>query len=1163
MTQESQDHQESSTPNAPAMAPVGSVSADPSPSGQSPSGQSPSDQSPTTPATATHPEPNPIIDPRATPLWDVTLPIDKRVDWLLDNMTIDEKLGFLATTTPDLPRLGITRCWIGGEAAHGVEARHDQGANPAAPETTTSLPQPIGMAATWDAPLLEEAGEIVGKEARALWHRDPRGGLFRWAPTVDLERDPRWGRNEEGYGEDPHLTGTIAGAYIRGMQGGGPEETRDHLRISAALKHFFANNVEDARCTTSSTVDARNRREYYYEPFRRCIEQAGATSVMTAYNAVNGAVEMLDPRVETLLRGEYGLYGHVVSDGGAVSLVHDARHDTASHAETVARSLKAGVDCMTDDMDMVHAAAVDAWERGWIDGTDVDRALRRSFTTKIRLGMYDATPVNPFDTVGEDDIDSPHCRDVARRVAEESVVLLRNNGLLPLDRDAADAADGRCRTTDGDDATDDTADSTVDAAGGTAAPVALIGPLADQWFQDWYGGEPPYRSTLRDGVRAVTGRDPLVDDGLDVVILRFGDRYAALDTDIADKTGETGETGGSDGSDKIGEPAETGEPDRTAATTTPHYALHPHAPQLVAVDDRAHATRFRLQDWGDGALTLRADRDGRYLSALDDGTIVAGKTIPFGWFVKEVFRIGDDGRLHVWSGIPIGPTADGRIAATDGTDLSAQRIGVPQTAAIGATDAGGAADSVASVDGANAVDEVPLTGDGGELRHDPAPAFAIETIDHGIARATALAARADTVIAAVGCCPVINGKEDADRPSTAFPADQRTLVAAVHAANPRTVMALIANYPYDIDDEAASLPAIVHCATGGQAMGEALARVIYGLASPGGRLPMTWYGGGVDLGDKNDYDIIGTGRTYQWRRGDVLYPFGHGLTYAPFRYDALRAVVDGTADAAAGAALNVRVNIVNEGTLPSDEVVQVYVRHPREMTAGVGGLTASGGPLTAAGGPLTSSDGVTMADGPMASVASPIVMPERRLVAFRRERAVEPGARRTIEFTIPIEELRVYDVRKGGWRIPDGDYTIEAGASSADIRMAATVRVAGEPPVARRFDEWIPIDHWDRADDVALVAAADRAADDDPLASVVAAGEACAATPRDPSRPGVMRFDGFAPFPAGAVVRVAADSIGGDDSAREMTMPLPEGETGFTLFLCDGDAARAVRCEVG
>ena len=137
---------------------------------------------------------------------------------------------------------GIDMSYVGGEAAHGVEARNDQnGRN--IPEPTTSFPQPIGMSASWDTELIKKAGEVTGTEARVLWHRHPAGGLSRWAPTVDLERDPRWGRNEEGYGEDPVLTGAMAGAYIEGMQGDDP----NYLRIAATLKHFYANNTERGR----------------------------------------------------------------------------------------------------------------------------------------------------------------------------------------------------------------------------------------------------------------------------------------------------------------------------------------------------------------------------------------------------------------------------------------------------------------------------------------------------------------------------------------------------------------------------------------------------------------------------------------------------------------------------------------------------------------------------------------------------------------------------------------------------------------------------------------------------------------------------------------------------------------------------------------------------
>lgn len=1136
--------------------------------------------------------------PRVTPWWDSSLPHNERVDWLIANMSIDEKLGFLATITPDLLRFGIARCCIGSEAAHGIEARRDQGSHPADSEITTSLPQPIGMSATWDPALLERAGEAVGVEARVLYHRHPEGGLFRWAPTVDLERDSRWGRNEEGYGEDPLLTGEMAGAYVRGMQGGDPSQTREHLRISAALKHFFANNVEDGRCVTSSTVDARNRREYYYEPFRRCIEQSGATSVMTSYNAVNGTVEMHDPRVEELLHGEYGLYGHVVSDGGAVSLVHDARHDTNSHAETVALSLKAGVDCMTDDMDLVHEAAGEAWERGLIDERDVDRALRRSLTTKLRLGMYDAVPANPFDAVSEADIDSPEHRAVALQVAEESVVLLKNDGgLLPLDmRDAGacdanvcdanvcgtNARDGRDADDNGNEPTEavtesDASEQIVAGCGG----IVVIGPLGDQWFQDWYGGEPPFRCTLLDGVRRVvpgsaeasvdaSARETVdqaangltaagahgvsggmldeasvrFDDALDVVLMRFGGRYAALHDDGA----------------------------------------------LVAVDDRDSAERFRLQDWGDGALTLRAQSTGLYLTAEDDGAIQACKRIPFGWFVKEVFRIGDDERLCTWNDVPLHVAANGRIRALAETDLSAQRIGVPQTSAIATVDAGsaeggdtvsdGGAASVGGVaSGGNAVSSEGAASGEGVVSADAAsggrgtseesasdgpsgsgehsvhtPVFAFETVECGLERAATLAKRVGTVIAAVGCCPMINGKEDADRPSTAFPPAQRALMQTLVEANHRTVMALISNYPYDIDWEQAHVPAIVQSASGGQSMGDALARVLFGLASPAGRLPMTWYGADVPLPDKNDYDIIATKRTYQWHDGDVLYPFGHGLTYAPFRYD------DPTVHTvSANDAIHASVRITNVGTVPSDEVVQLYIRHPQEADPVLGSAHRP--------------------------AFKPIPKPIRRLVAFRREHDVRPGESRTIEFDVPREELRIFDVRKGDFRVPDGEYVVEAGASSGDIRVKAVAMVRGERPAIRPVDQWIPVDHWDAAENVSLTAAEPLPGQRRSEACVAVAAASAAATASEDDAVARAHYTGFEPFGSDQrlelagngieLVRVIADAADdvaddvadnvSDDGAPTVpdpadgTFPLPRGANGFTVVIPRHASVRGFR----
>ena len=151
---------------------------------------------------------------------------------------------------------------------------------------TTSFPQPIGMSASWDPELIKQAGEVTGNEARVIWHRHPDYGLSRWAPTVDLERDPRWGRNEEGYGEDPVLAGKMAGAYIEGMQGDDPK----YLRCASTLKHFYGNNTEVGRGWKNSSIDPRNKYELYLEPFGRCIEESGAEGIMTAYNRINGTV---------------------------------------------------------------------------------------------------------------------------------------------------------------------------------------------------------------------------------------------------------------------------------------------------------------------------------------------------------------------------------------------------------------------------------------------------------------------------------------------------------------------------------------------------------------------------------------------------------------------------------------------------------------------------------------------------------------------------------------------------------------------------------------------------------------------------------------------------------------------------------------------------------
>jgi beta-glucosidase len=838
-----------------------------------------------------------------TPLWDSKLPLQERLDYLLSEMTIEEKLGFLATRTPALPRLGIGVCYVGGEAAHGVEARHDQD-EIKVPEATTSFPQPIGMSATWDPELIRQAGRVTGLEARVLNERHPERGLFRWAPTVDIERDPRWGRTEEGYGEEPYLTGKIASAYVRGMQGDDP----DHLLVSSALKHFVANNVEDGRGVKSSMLDARNRNDYYYEPFRRVIEEGHATSLMTAYNAVNGEVCMLDHRVNELIRGKWGLDGHIVCDGGAMSMVRNDRHATASHAETIARSLKAGVDCMTDIPEVVEQAAREAYEKGWITREDVDRALGHTFAVKLRLGLYDGTDTHPWNHVPKEVLDSQEHRQISRKTAEEAVVLLKNDGLLPLALDT---------------------------------DVALIGPLADQWYQDWYGGEPACRTTVLEGVENLTGHRTELANGLDLVYLCFGDGwYGAIDAQGI----------------------------------------------LFATREREAAEVIRFQDWGDGSVTMYVPRLHRYLNLRDDGQIAADKETLFSWFVKECFHL-ERTQIRTWYGAALCIGADGRISAEHTVEES--MVGVPQTEAFQEKDK-------ASCEQKKRI------------------CFSLEVIENGIQTAAALAAHHDVAVLVLGCCPVINGKEDHDRPSIQFPPAQRALAQAVFAANPHTALVLIANYPYGLDWEEAHLPAILLSASGSQDLGTAVARTLFGENAPAGRLNMTWYSEKTELPDIDDYDIIRTERTYRYDTGKALYPFGHGLTYSPFSYRDFQ--VQQMDDH-----LQVTLSVTNEGTRSSDEVVQFYVRMPQGRTP----------------------------------------KPIRQLVGFCRLHDVAPQEMRLVRIDIPREELRYYDVVRQDFLVEGGTYVIEAGASSGDIRQSAEISIPGETPGLREKGRYIPADHWD------------------------------------------------------------------------------------------------------
>lgn len=835
--------------------------------------------------------------------WDSTLTIEERIRYLLGEMTLEEKFSFFSTRHPALERLGIPAFSFGGEAAHGVEARNDQGSGGKA-EVTTSFSQPIGMSASWDTELIKQAGEVTGVEARALFNKNGAGGLSRWAPTIDMERDPRWGRTEEGYGEDPLLAGKMASAYIRGMQG----TDKKYLQMAASAKHFYGNNVEQGRIWKSSSIDPRNKYEYYLEPFRRAVTEGQVEGLMTAYNEINGVPAILNHEVKDLVKEKWGLSGHVVCDGGDMTQTVQSHHYFKSHGETVAEAMKAGVDCFTDDPQTVENAVREAYESHLISERDIDAALANSFRTKLRLGLYDGDK-NPYAGTGEEDINTEKAADISRKMARESGVLLKNTGkFLPL---------------------------------GRTEQVVLIGLAGDAWFQDWYGGHPPYRVSLKQGMENLLGREIPFTNGLPWMKLRAGNRYVGLD-------GEH---------------------------------------RLILTKDIRQAVAFEVNDWGSGSTTLYVPPLKKYVSLHDDGCLWADKDAPFGWFVKEKFSLEETGeglRIYGWDGRGIVSRDVSGKNAVEGLQV------LP-----------------------NKEDEYLWAG-----KKEDAICFVQEVVKDGISEAAELAGQAKKVVVALGCNPMINSKEEIDRTNLLLPPCQEKLVQEIYKVNPNIVLMLFTNYPYSINWEQEHLPAILQMATGSQEMGNGAVELLFGEANPSGRLPMTWYRGVNDLPDMDDYDIIKGKRTYQYFEGEVLYPFGYGLSYTEFRYRNLQIKQEKDI-------LYVSVEVENRGDLQGDEVVQIYGKRLSP---------------------------------------SRIRHPLKRLLGFTRLKDMAPGEKCKAELEIPCSELAVYDVAGRRKIVEEGEYLFAIGGGKPECRNF----IKGETTFMRDPVKLTAADHYDDYENIVL-----------------------------------------------------------------------------------------------
>ena len=797
------------------------------------------------------------------PFRDKSLSYKERVADLISRLTLDEKIKMLSTHHYAVERLGIGEWFIGIECARGYVS-HDND------KPSTVFPQPIGMASTFDRELMQKIGEAASDEFRAYYNKCGKGGLMVWGPTVDMERDPRWGRTEEAYGEDPFLTGEMTAAYTKGLRGNGSV-----MKTIPTLKHFCADNNEKNRASCSANLDPRTKHEYYYAAFKPAVVKGGAYSLMAAYNELSGVPAIMNPELESIVKAQWGL-GFVVSDGGDFSQNVTAHKYVHSHAEAFALCIKAGCDVMTDCSELVHASAYEALKLGLITEADIDKAIGNSLDGRFRLGEFDGG--TEYDSINDNIINCEAFKALNLQAAKESVTLLKNDGILPLKNDRK---------------------------------IALIGTHGERNFRDWYTGYSDYLVSVKEGLEKRFGKENVAfDNGYDIIAIKSkaNGKYLTVNDDGT----------ASFSADKI-------------------------------TDEQL----FEYHDWDFDVVNLFSIAKQKFLRFESSCTL--GEKEVFSWFTWETLHPREyNGYLMFENRTHDALEADenGLLCVVKRSTVTDRRL------------------------------------------------FEIEVVSRGTERAAKLAGECSTAVVCVGNHPMQVARECYDRPDITLPKAQTALVKAAFEANPNTVELIVSSYPFAVCYEKENLHAIVYTSHAGAELGNAVAAVLSGDYNPAGRTPLTWYKTVYDLPDITDYDIISNDTTYQYFKGDVCYPFGYGLSYSEFEYEAVSV-------RKAANKLIFSVKVANTSDRDGDEVVQIYYK----------------------------------------ALSPRVKRPLKKLCGFERVH-IKAHTTANVEIEVPEQELEFYDVTREKFCLESGAYEFMIGASSEDIRLRTTVAIKGEkiPP---------------------------------------------------------------------------------------------------------------------
>lgn len=514
----------------------------------------------------------------------------KRAEEFVRGLSFEDKMTIFHGKSKKQAELGIYYLKFAGEAAHGVQARHDQDFDYGEPQFTTVFPCPIGMAASFDKEMMKNIGNVVGTEMRSLLNERLHNGLGGLAPTVDMERDPRWGRNEEAYGEDPHLVSRMAGEYIRGIYG----ENEQFIQCASTLKHFYGNNVEHNRFISDTKISDELKENYYLRVFKEIIEYGQPMSVMTSYNLVNGVPSTFNPEAKNLLK-KWGV-PYIVSDAFTLEYAVEDQKTATDGADAVRKAFDAGIDTFFEELDFEFTAMDEAFEKGLINEDYITEAIINKLTVYSALGLMPEDLMEdgrskyfPLSEYNKEKVDTAESRKLARTAAAESVVLLKNE-ILPI--------------TEEDE-------------------PFLFGPFSNRCPLDWYSGLPSHTVTLKEGLG-----------------IKSEDLYPYVRIKINAPSGE------SDSTDSNKGPMYAGIQDGKVVPVNKEFS---EIFRIMLWDN----ARITIRSTSTGKLLTTASPDCKFrnnVEAAESFTLYTNADEAFSWFVNEAFLLIDkDGKEIIFS----------------------------------------------------------------------------------------------------------------------------------------------------------------------------------------------------------------------------------------------------------------------------------------------------------------------------------------------------------------------------------------------------------------------------------------------------------------------------------------------------------------------------------